>query len=116
MLDQVTSALSLLVFAALLAGFAASVRVRSKVDRRPRPVLLAAGAAAGVAGSALWLSPMLVGGVFSPDLTTLSLLAASGLVAGADLFEAGRSVRLAVIARRRRLDLDAKLERADALV
>ena len=117
MLTQVTSALALLAFAALLAGFAAAVRALSHVDRRPRPVLLAVGAGAGLAASGLWLAPTVLGsGVFPSDYSTLTLLAASGLVAGVDLVEAGRSVRLAVRARNRRLGLEARLERAESLI
>jgi len=99
MLSQAPPALALLVFAALLAGFAAAVRASSKVDRRPRPALLAAGAGAGVVASAVGLAPLALGStVFSTDLSTLTVLAAAGLVAGADLVQLGMGLRLAVLA------------------
>jgi len=145
--------MALLIFAALLAGFAAVVRAISQVDRRPRPALLASGAAAGVIATGIGLAPTALGaGVFSPDLSALGVLAAAGLVAGADLVEVGLGLRLAVLAwparsalaqaraarsggrpadaaeafqraigplaagKQRSLELDARIEHADALV
>lgn len=99
MLPQPPPALALLAFAALLAGFAAAVRGLSRIDSRPRPLLLAIAAAAGVVASGLAVAPMAFGaGVFSPDLSTLGVLAAAGLVAGADVVEVALAARLAVLA------------------
>jgi hypothetical protein len=153
MLPLAPPAMALLIFAALLAGFAAAVRALSHGDHRPRPLLLAAAAGAGVVATALGLAPLALGaGVFSPDLATLSLLGASGLVAGADLVEVGLGLRLAWLAwparaalaeaetaraggrpadaaaayqraidplvagMKRSLELDVRLEHADALI
>src|SRR5579859_5200232 len=99
MLPQPPPAMALLVFAALLAGFAAAVRALSQADHRRRPVLLAIGAAAGVVATGIGVAPWALGaGVFSPDLSTLGVLAAAGMVAGADLVEVALGVRLAVLA------------------
>ncbi|HVD02338.1 MAG TPA: hypothetical protein VNG93_14545 [Candidatus Dormibacteraeota bacterium] len=99
MSPQLPPALALLVFAALLAGFAAAVRALTQVDRRPRPALLAGGAVAGVVATGLGVAPATLGAnVFSPDLSALGVLLAASLVAGADLVEVGLGVRLGLLA------------------
>src|SRR5436305_848126 len=79
---QPPPAIALLVFATLLAGFAAAVRAHSGVDRRQRPALLAAGVAAGAVALAVGLAPLVLGAaVLSPELAGVCL-AWAGRAAG----------------------------------
>src|SRR5256885_115118 len=78
MLPLAQPAMALLIFAALLAGFAAAVRALSQVDNRPRPALLAV-AAGALRGSAVRLHDALVcaRGMENPELTWSVLMRAA---------------------------------------
>lgn len=86
-------ALSLLVLAALLAGLGGAVRALKSADGRSRSRLLGTAVGGGIIATAISLAPIAFGASsFSPDLSSLSILAVAGAVATADLVEVGVAV------------------------